>query len=341
MHTRANIRRRLLVLGASTAVRAPLISAPLISTSSLISTSFISRAVQAQPVDLRRKPITLVVPFVPGGGTDSIARELAKHLSTELGVSVIVDNKGGAGGAIAAMGVAKAIPDGTTLLFTTSTFITHVASDPTPTYNPLRDFAPIAMLGRGPLLVVASKLSGIQTIPQLIKEARANPAGLTYCSAGPASINHLAAELFTQMAGISMTHVPYKGSGPATIDLLAGRIQIFFSTVPTIRSHIREDKVNVLAVTATSRSAMYPTVPTVVESGIAGYDVSTWWGISAPAGTPHETVVALNAAINAVSPALKERLLNEGATPVSDSPVFFSKTLEAELKAWKQVITHK
>ena len=332
MHSRVAIRRGLLVLGASATVNAPLVTAPLIGS------AFVARAVQAQPLDLRRKPITLVVPFVPGGGTDSLARELAKHLSTELGVSVIVDNKGGAGGAIAAMGVAKAVPDGTTLLFTTSTFITHAASDPTPTYNPLRDFAAVAMLGRGPLLVVSSKASGIHSVSQLIKEARANPGGLTYCSAGPGSINHLAAELFTQMAGISMTHVPYKGSGPATIDLLAGRIQIFFSTVPTIRSHVREEKVNVLAVTTLSRSAMYPAVPTVMESGLAGYDVSTWWGITAPAGVPQETLVALNAAMNAVSPALKERLLNEGATPISDSPAFFAKTLETELKAWRQVM---
>ncbi len=322
MDERAGMRRRLLTLGASAALGAPVLM----------------RAVQAQAVDLRRKPITLVVPFVPGGGTDSIARELARHLSNELGVTVIVDNKGGAGGAIAAVGVAKAVPDGTTLLFTTSTFITHAASDPAPSYHPLSDFAPVAMLGRGPLLVVSSKASGIQSVSQLIKEARANPDGLTYCSAGPGSINHLAAELFTQMAGIAMTHVPYKGSGPATIDLLAGRTQIFFATVPTIRSHVLGNKVNVLAVTALARSAMYPDVPTVVESGIAGYDVSTWWGIAAPAGVPAEIIAALNAAINAVSPALKDRLLNEGATPVSDSPAAFASTLENELKAWKQVM---
>lgn len=324
MDERLGLRRRLLTLGASAALGVPLLM----------------RVVQAQSVDLRRKSVTLVVPFVPGGGTDSIARELARHLSTELGVTVIVDNKGGAGGAIAAAGVAKASPDGTTLLFTTSTFITHAASDPAPTYDPIGDFAPVAMLGRGPLLVVSSKASGIQSVTQLIKEARANPAGLTYCSAGPGSINHLAAELFTQLAGISMTHVPYKGSGPATLDLLAGRTQIFFATVPTIRSHVRENKVNVLAVTSMSRSAMYPDVPTVVECGIAGYDVSTWWGIAAPASVPTDKVAELNAAINAVSPALKDRLLNEGATPVSESPAYFAKTLDTELAAWKRV-THR
>jgi len=324
MFARQAIRRRLLSLGASAALGA----------------SVFVKAVQAQTIDLRRKAITLVVPFVAGGGTDSIARELARYLSSELGLTVIVDNKGGAGGAIAALGVAKAVPDGSTLLFTTSSFITHVASDPAPAYHPIRDFAPVAMLGRGPLLVVSSRASGIQSIAQLLKQARDNPGDLTYCSAGPGSINHLAAELFMQMAGITMTHVPYKGSGPATIDLLAGRTQLFFATVPTIRSHVRENKVNALAVTSLSRSAMYPEVPTVVESGIAGYDVSTWWGISGPAGVPAGTIEALNTAINTVSPALKERLLNEGATPVSASPAFFSQTLESELSAWKQVMHH-
>jgi len=323
MDARLAVRRRLLTQAASLAFSGPLLL----------------RNVRAQAVDLRRKPITLVVPFVPGGGTDSIARELAKYLSAELGVSVIVDNKGGAGGAIAATGVAKAIPDGTSLLFTTSTFITHAASDPSPSYNPLKDFSPIAMLGRGPLLVVSSKASGIKSVSQLITEARNHPGALTYCSAGPGSINHLAGELFTQMADISMTHVPYKGSGPATLDFLAGRTQIFFATVPTIRNHVREDKVNVLAVTSTTRSAMYPEVPTLVESGMAGYDVSTWWGVSAPAGVPESIVEALNKAINTVSPYLKDRLLSEGATPVSDSPSAFGRTLEAELKAWMSV-TH-
>lgn len=325
MNRRLAVRRRLLTQVASVALGAPLLM----------------RHVQAQPVELSRKAITLVVPFVPGGGTDSIARELARYLSAQLGVSVIVDNKGGAGGAIAAVGVARAVPDGTTLLFTTSTFITHVASDPSPSYNPLKDFAPIAMLGRGPLLVVSSKASGIKSISQLVKEARANPGGLTYCSAGPGSINHLAAELFMQMADISMTHVPYKGSGPATIDFLAGRTQIFFATVPTIRSHVQEDKVNVLAVTSTTRSAMYPEVSTVAESGVADYEVATWWGVSAPAGVPVQIVNVLNAAINTVSPALKERLLREGATPVSDSPSAFASTLEAELKAWNKVMRHR
>lgn len=316
------LRRRLLQLGLGTSL----------GGSALLSRAF------AQATGLGRKSITLVVPFAPGGGTDSIARELAKHLSEQLGVTVIVDNKGGAGGAIAAAGVAKAVPDGTTLLFTTSSFITHAASDPSPAYNPLKDFAPIALLGRGPLLVVSSKTSGIHSIEQLIHEAKVRAGGLTYCSAGPGSINHLAAELFAQMAGISMTHVPYKGSGPATLDFLAGRTQVFFATVPTIRSHVRDDKVNLLAVTSKTRSVMYPDTPAVSQSGLPQYDVSTWWGISAPAATPAPIVSALNTAINAATPALRERLLNEGAVPFSAGPEDFSRMLQTELQDWQQVM---
>ncbi len=292
----------------------------------------------AQTPDLRRKPVTLVVPFVPGGGTDSIARELARDLSTRLGATVIVDNKGGAGGAIAAVGVARAVPDGATLLFATSTFITHAASDPAPSYDPVKDFAPVAILGRGPLLVVSSKASGILTIEQLIAAAKKDPGTLTYCSAGPGSINHLAAELFAQSAGITMTHVPYKGSGPATLDLLAGRTQVFFATVPTIRAHVNDHKVNVLAVTSRVRSAMYPETPTVMESGLKQFDVSTWWGILAPAATPVAMVDALNQVIRDVTPSLKDRLLNEGATPLSEPPAAFAQTLSDELSAWKKVI---
>ncbi len=289
-------------------------------------------------VNLALKPITLVVPFAPGGGSDSIARELGKYLSAKIGAPVVVDNRAGAGGAIAATSIAKAAPDGTSLLFTTSTFVTHAASDPTPTYNPLKDFAPVAMLGRGPLLVVTSKASGLRSIQELLSAAKNKPGTLTFCSAGPGSINHLAGEYFSQMAGIEMTHVPYKGSGPATLDFLAGRTQVFFATVPTIRAHVRDDKVNLLAVTSAARAPMYPDTPTVMESGLPKYEVSTWWGISAPAGTPSGIIAALNQAINEVSPKIKDRFVNEGATLVSEPPAFFSEMIASELTAWRRVM---
>jgi len=305
----------------------------------IAATMILPGAAKAQTVDFSKKPITLVVPFAPGGGTDSIARDLAKLLSEKLSTPVVVENKGGAGGSIAANGVAKAAGDGHTLLFVTSTFATHAASDPKPSYDPLKDFTPVALLGSGPLVVVTSKASGITTMSQLLAQAKKSPGELDYCSSGPGGINHLAAEMYAQAADVKMTHVPYKGSGPATLDLIAGRTQVFFSTVPTIRGQIQGDKVNLLAVTSKERSPMFPDTPTVIESGVPGYDVSTWWGIVAPKSTPANVVAALNTAINSVAPALKDRFEREGASPFSGTPAAFGAMLQNELQGWRRVVS--
>jgi tripartite-type tricarboxylate transporter receptor subunit TctC len=185
----------------------------LFVTFSLISSALIAK-------DFPSKPINLVVPFAPGGGTDSIARDLAKNLTEQLGQTVIVDNRAGGGGAIGAQMVAKAEPDGHTLLFVTSTFITHAATENNLSYDVIKDFTPIAMIGRGPLMVVANSELGLSSIQDLVKYTKANPNGVNFCSAGQGSINHLAGELFKQKTNLEMTHVPYKGSGPATLDLL-------------------------------------------------------------------------------------------------------------------------
>jgi len=305
----------------------------------VLAASVVTATTEAQPVDFAKKPITLVVPFAPGGGTDSIARDLAKLLSEKLSTPVVVENKGGAGGSIAANGVAKASGDGHTLLFVTSTFATHAASDPKSSYDPLKDFTPVALLGSGPLVVVTSKASGITSMKQLLEQAKKSPGELAYCTSGPGGINHLAAEMYAQAAGVKMTHVPYKGSGPATLDLIAGRTQVFFSTVPTIRGQIQSDKVNLLAVTSKERSPMFPGVPTVIESGVPGYDVSTWWGIVAPKSTPANIVTALNAAINSESPALKDRFEREGASPFYGSPAAFGSMLQTEFEGWRKVVS--
>ena len=311
----------------------------LIGQALITSIVMVPGILHAQTVDFSKKPITLVVPFAPGGGTDSIARDLAKLLSEKLSTPVVVENKGGAGGSIAASGVAKASADGHTLLFVTSTFATHAASDPKPSYDPLKDFTPVALLGSGPLVVVTSKASGITTMSQLLAQAKKSPGELAYCTSGPGGINHLAAEMYAQAANVKMTHVPYKGSGPATLDLIAGRTQVFFSTVPTIRGQIQGDKVNLLAVTSKERSPMFPDTPTVIESGVPGYDVSTWWGIVAPKSTPANVVTALNTAINSEAPALKDRFEREGASPFSGAPAAFGTMLQNELQGWRKVVS--
>lgn len=288
----------------------------------------------------QQRPITLVVPFAPGGGTDSISRELAKHLQDPLGTAVVVDNRGGAGGSIAAAQVAAAKPDGHTLLFVTSTFVTVAATDRKLSYDILKDFTPIAMLGRGPLLLVVNKDTGIATVAQLLDAAKKKPDSLNYVSAGQGSINHLAGELFVQRTGAKMTHIPYKGSGPAVLDLLGGNAQVFFATVPTILGQVKGDKVRLIASTSAKRTRLFPATPTIDESGVKGYNVETWWGVVGPAGMPHDVVRILNKAINdaAASEELRKRFENEGADPFSGSPVDLANVLKDELEGWRKVV---
>jgi len=283
------------------------------------------------------RPITLIVPFAAGGGTDSIARDIAKNMADRLGQPVIIDNRGGAGGAIGANAVAKAAPDGYTLLFATSTFATNAAIEPKLPFDPVKDFAPVAMIGRGPLLVVASKEMGVKSVAQLVAAAKARPDGINYCSAGNGSINHLAGEMFRQKTGLTMTHVPFKGSAPATVELLSGRVDLFFATVPTIQSHL--GKLSLLAVTSASRSRLFPDLPTLAEAGVPGIDVTTWWGVLAPAKTPPAVVDALNRTVNdaAVAEPVKGRLLHEGADPVRLTPAAFGNELRKELALWRDV----
>ncbi|WP_370519883.1 tripartite tricarboxylate transporter substrate binding protein [Bordetella sp. 15P40C-2] len=286
------------------------------------------------------KPIKLVVPFSAGGGTDSIARDIARTLSERLGQSVVVENHGGGGGSIGANMVAHANPDGYTLLFATSTFVTNAAAEVSSTYDVEKSFAPIALIGRGPLLVVANKDSGITSIDALRKHATERPDELNFCSSGAGGINHLAGELFKQKTGVQMTHVPYKGSGPATVDLLAGRVQVFFSTVPTILGQVKEGRVQLLAVTSNERSDLFPDTPTMAQAGVEDFDISTWWGVLAPAGTPEEFVKKLNVAVNeaAATPAVQQRLTNEGATLFAGPPQAFAEALSQELALWRGVV---
>ncbi|MDR0202682.1 MAG: tripartite tricarboxylate transporter substrate binding protein [Delftia acidovorans] len=311
---------------------------PFLLRATLAALLTLPLATLAQP-SYPARAITLVVPFAPGGGTDSIARDIAKNLGERLGQPVVVDNRGGAGGAIGAAAVAKAPADGYTLLFATSTFITNAAVEAKLPYDPLKDFAPVAMIGRGPLLLVASRQVGATSVAQLVAAARAQPQGLNYCSAGNGSINHLAGEMFRQRAGLELTHVPFKGSGPATVELLAGRVDLFFATVPTILAQVREGKLPLLAVTSARRSPLFPDTPTVAEAGLPGFEVGTWWGVLAPGKTPKAVVDALNRAVNEAASAepVPARLEHEGASAVRLTPAAFGEELCKELALWRGI----
>jgi tripartite-type tricarboxylate transporter receptor subunit TctC len=288
----------------------------------------------------QKRAITLVVPFAPGGGTDAIARDLAKPLSDKLGVPVVVDNKGGAGGAIAAQQISQAKPDGHTLLFVTSTFVTAAATDRKLPYDVNKDFSPISKVGSGPLLLVVNPQTGITQVAGLIDNAKRNPNSLNYVSAGQGSINHLSGELFAQRTGTQMTHIPYKGSGPATMDLIGGQAQIFFATVPTILSQVKAGKVKLIATTSKSRSKLFPDVPTVMESGVKSFEVGTWWGIVGPKDLPADIVAILNRAINesTASEALVKRFEEEGAERFAGTPAEFGTSIKHELDGWRKVV---
>ncbi|WP_144639864.1 tripartite tricarboxylate transporter substrate binding protein [Bordetella genomosp. 13] len=286
------------------------------------------------------KPIKLIVPFAAGGGTDSIARDMARTLSDRLKQPVVVENRGGGGGSIGAGMVAHAEPDGYTLLFATSTFVTNAAAEVTTQYDVEKSFAPIALIGRGPLLVVTTKDLPVDSVADLRKLAAGKPGEINFCSAGAGSINHLSGELFKQKAKVDMTHVPYKGSGPATVDLLAGRVQVFFATVPTILGQVKDKRVKLLAVTSKERSRLFPDTPTMAEAGVPDFDISTWWGVLAPAGTPQAVIDTLNKAVNAAASdeLVRRRLTEEGADLYAGKPADFARTLSSEMTLWRGVV---
>ena len=289
---------------------------------------------------LGSKTVSIMVPFAPGGGTDLLARELGRILTETQKLSVIIDNRGGAGGQIAARTTSKAPPDGATLLFVTSTFITTASTQKTPSYDVEKDFTPIAMLGRGPLLVVSSNQSGLMSVREIVATAKAKPDALNYVSSGVGGILHLATELFKQKAQINMTHVPYSGSGPAVIDLIAGRAEVFISTVPTILGQVQSKNVRLLAVTSDKRSPLFPDTPTLAEEGVPGLNLETWWGIVGPQNMPADLVAQLNASINeaAAAPAMRKRFEEEGATTFRGSSADFGSALKTEFSNWRRVV---
>lgn len=301
---------------------------------------FCASPVLAQSENWPQRPITLVVPFAAGGGTDSLAREFAQELGTLVNQPIVVENRGGGGGSIGAARVANASPDGLTLLFATSTFATNAAWEKSLPYDARKAFAPVALLGTGPLMLVATQELKLKQVPDLLALAKAEPGTLNYCSSGPGSINHLSGALFQQRTNLDIQHVPYRGSGPATLDLLAGRVQLFFATMPTMLEHVKAGNVDLLAVTTRQRSALFPDVPTLEESGIPDYDISTWWGILAPAGTPDAIVQKINKLANEITarPLISKRLASEGGNVFTGTASDFQAHLDKEMDMWDKVV---
>jgi tripartite-type tricarboxylate transporter receptor subunit TctC len=294
------------------------------------------------------RPVRIVVPFAAGGTTDILARALAPELQRAFGQPFVVDNKPGAGGNTGAAEVAKAAPDGLTLLMgTVGTHAINPALYPRLPYDHIKDFVPVSLVAGVPNVVVMNPASaqkyGVNSIADLMRAARANPGKLNVASSGNGTSIHLSAELYKSMTGTFMLHLPYRGSGPALIDLMAGNVDLMFDNLPSALPHIKSGRLKALAVTSGSRSAVLPEVPTVSEAGgalLRNYEASSWFGLLAPAGTPVEVVNRLQAetAKALATPALKERLLSQGAIPSGITSAEFARFIDAETKKWAQVV---
>lgn len=286
------------------------------------------------------KPIRLVVPFPPGAGTDAIARVVAQRIGESMSTTVVVDNRPGAGGAIGATEVARAEPDGYTLLLVASPFTTVAAASANAGYDPLHQFVSVAPIALGPLAFVVNADVPATSMREFVALAKRQPGKLNYGSAGAGSVNHLALELLKWRTGIDVVHIPYKGIAPATVDLLSGRIQAITASIPATLPHLAQGRLRVLAVTGPKRAALLPDVPTWKESGIADAEVVNYWGVVAPAGTPREIVQRLNTEITRAltQPDVKERLEREGAELVAGPPERLGSLIEGDLARWKKLI---
>jgi tripartite-type tricarboxylate transporter receptor subunit TctC len=289
--------------------------------------------------DYPRKPIELLVPFVAGGTTDNIARLIAQHFGDSWSQTVVVNNRPGGGGIIATLTVAKAPPDGHTLLVTTIGFAITAAMQKLP-YDPMRDFAPITELASLPLMLVVHPSVPATNLQEFVALAKSKPGGLDFASAGIGTSPHLAGEMFKSMAGIDLVHVPFKGNAEANNAMLGGHVKIYFALVPAVLQHVKAGSLRALAVTTERRLPYLPDVPTIAESGYPGYEISSWQGAFAPAGTPKEIVAKINGELVRMvnAPDVRARMSLEGAEPVGSTPEQFAKRVESEIAKWSKVI---
>jgi tripartite-type tricarboxylate transporter receptor subunit TctC len=290
--------------------------------------------------DFPHKPIRVVVPQPPGASTDLVARLIAQKLSDALRQPVIVENRPGAGSIIGTELVAKATPDGYTLLVVASSITINPSLHPNLSFEPLRDLAPITQLSAFPNMLTVHPALPVKTVADLIAVARAQPGRLNYGSSGTGTGTHLSAELFKYMTGVSMVHIPFKGGGQAVTALIGGQVQLNFATVPSVLPHVRSGKLRAIAVTTLQRSPAVPELPTIAESGVPGYDHAPWNGMLASAGTPAAIIARLNgeAAKAMQTPELRSVLSSEGAEPVGNSPQAFGAILREETAKWAKVI---
>ena len=305
----------------------------------LIASTLTLAALAAQAQAWPAKPIKLVVSYPPGGTVDAVARIISTPLSQRLGQPVIVDNRGGAGGAIGGDLVAKSAADGYTVLMDASNHAQNPALRSKMPFDTLRDLAPVSLLVKVPNVLVVNPASTIKTVQNLVDQARAKPGEINFASSGNGSAQHLAAEQFSAMAGVRMTHVAYKGGGPALTDVMAGQVPVFFGSLASSLAYIQGGKLRAVAVTGKSRAAVLPQLPTVAEAGLAGYEVYEWNAVFVPTGTPAAVTERLSKELAAVlqDPEVRKRLEATGAEVIGSTPAELDAFRRAELARWSKL----
>jgi tripartite-type tricarboxylate transporter receptor subunit TctC len=287
------------------------------------------------------KPIRVIVPFPPGGGTDIVARETTQKVAAATGWTFVIDNKPGAGGNLGVDAVAKSLADGYTLVLGQTS---NIAINPTLysklPYDPQKDLAPIVLLANAPLVMVTGANTPLKTLAEAVNAAKAKPGQVNFASPGNGTVAHLTEELFQKAAGIKTQHVPYKGANQALTDVISGNVDLYMSSVPTLLQHIKQGKLRALAVTSAKRVDDLPNVPTINESGYKGFDAVTWFGLLAPAGTPKDVIAKVNAEFNKALklPELSKRLEDEGADPAGGTPEEFAALIKADIPRWGKVV---
>ena len=287
------------------------------------------------------KPIRMIVAYPPGGGTDIVGRVVAQKLGEALGQAVVVENRGGASGNIGTELAARAAPDGYTILMgNVAPNAINVSLFKNLPFDPVADFAPVTLVASTPNILVVHPSTPARTVKEVIALAKAKPGTLNFASAGVGSSSHLAGELFRILAGADIVHVPYKGAGPAMVDVLSGQVQLYFATMPAAMPHVKSGKLAPVAVTSARRSPALPDIPTIAESGVSGYEASTWYGLLAPARTPGAAVARLHQGVVKIlaDAAVREKLADQGFEPVGDSPGEFAAYIKSEIAKWGKVI---
>jgi tripartite-type tricarboxylate transporter receptor subunit TctC len=287
------------------------------------------------------RPVKLIVPFPPGGNTDIVGRLIAQKLTESLGQQVYIENRGGAGGTIGAEAAAKSPADGYTLFFaTTGTLASAPSMQPDLRYDPVKAFAPISTLANAPVVVIVAAPLGVNTLQELIQTAKARPGQLKFGSAGTGHFVHLAGEMFKAAAGVDLLHVPYKGVNAALTDMLGGRIELMFDAPAQYEPHLQSGKVRALAVAHPKRLARLPNVPTTAEAGLPGYELASWFGLAAPAGTPAEVIVRVNAEVLKALATVEvvETLGKLGLEPAGSSPQQYATMIVEDLAKWRQAV---